>query len=1174
MTTKTSTCSASARTGWTSSRHWRPIARRLAPPGSKELEFAEQAQQLYGRFYEVGEELIATDRRILIGLETVGEHLRVIDDLLDEKLQPAAMAEGSAGSLKLRLLMDLEIDVNEMSRRFNAFLTTADESVLSESLVGDEQEFRQDLATLQSMALSQQEHIWADELERLFQEVVTAHEAIHQDKQALEAGLVEFSRIRTALDDLLDDLIQRKAVEDIQTASTAAVIRMRVFTLTASALTGGALLLLLPILTLTRHVAKTERELRESQRRFEASFNQTFQFMGLLQPDGTLLAVNDGPLQFRQLTRSQVIGFAFWDTPWWDHSEEVRDRLKQAVAEAAGGGFIRYEVEVPNAEGEMKTFDLSLKPMVDEAGQVALLIAEGRDITERREAEEALQRAHDELEERVRQRTAQLTETKERLLEETDERKRADATLLLQGQIVERMVEGVIVIRPTDGIILFCSPPFERMFGYDSGELVGQGVAVVNAAGETTPQETADTIIDSLNETGSWSGEVHNVKKDGTRFWCHAVVSTLDHPELGRVWVALHEDITKHKQAKEALRVESERNQRILAGAMDGFVTFDLDGRFCDVNEAYCAIVGYSRDDLLGMSIQDVEAQETAEETAQHVELLLKAGHDRFESRQRRNDGRMIDVEVSANLIDVGGKVQICSFIRDVTERNLVDEKLRKSEARFRRVVDSNMIGFIFWNVNGDIVDFNDVFLQMVGYTREDQRAGRLSWSEMTPPELSARDEIALREIAETGVCQPFEKEYIRKDGSRVPILIGGACLDETREGGVGYVIDITERKRAEEELLESRERFRQLAENIGEVFWLTDWAQRKLLYVSPAYETIFGRSCASLYENRGSWADHIHPDDKLRTVEAFRQKAELGQYCEEEYRINHPQRGIRWIRDRAYPLRDEAGEVYRVVGLAEDITARKRVEEQARQLHADLAHMSRLSSLGEMATGLAHELNQPLTAITNYAQGCVRRLKSNAISQDELENILSRIATQARRSGSIIQGLENLVRKSSALRFEIDVNHSIMEVADLANAEAAQHHAKARFELEPNLPAVMADQTQLQQVILNLVQNGCEAIQDTPESRRAVTVRTKKRGDRELEISVSDNGRGISESLGERLFEPFFTTKVQGIGMGLAISRSIVESHGGRLWATPNPDQGTTFYFTLPIVEGHDGDE
>ena len=518
--------------------------------------------------------------------------------------------------------------------------------------------------------------------------------------------------------------------------------------------------------------------------------------------------------------------------------------------------------------------------------------------------------------------------------------------------------------------------------------------------------------------------------------------------------------------------------------------------------------------------------------------------------------------------------------VRKRTEELLAANKsLRQSEERFALALEATSEGLWDWNIATGEMFCSPPWCKALGFDPSEVEPHIRFWNRLMHPEDMPRLTEALNAHFENKT-ELFECEVrLRtKSGEYRWILDRGKVVARDENGKplrmVGVDVDITERKRADEELLESRERFRQLAENIGEVFWLTDWAQRKLLYVSPAYETIFGRSCASLYEDRRSWADHIHPDDKVRTVEAFRQKAELGQYCEEEYRINHPQRGIRWIRDRAYPLRDEAGTVHRIVGLAEDITARKRVEEQARQLQADLAHMSRLSSMGEMASGLAHELNQPLTVITNYAQGCVRRLKSNAIGPEELGDILGRIATQAQRSSSIIRGLGNLVRKSSALRSVIDINHCIMEVADLADAEAVQYRAKARFELEPNLPPVMADQTQLQQVILNLVQNGCEAIQDTPESRRAVTVRTKQRGDRELEISVSDDGRGISESLGERVFEPFFTTKAQGIGMGLAISRSIVESHGGRLWATPNPDQGTTFYFTLPIVRGGSGDE
>ena len=233
--------------------------RRLAPPGSVESDLADQAQQLYEQFRQVGDALIATDRRILAELETAEDRLRGIDNLLDEKLQPTADPD------ELRLLMQLEINVNEMSSRFNAYLTTADEAILSESLTGDEQEFRRDLATLQSMSLSQQEQTWVEDLERLFARVVASHQVIHEDKQLLASGVEDFSHIRIALDDLLDDEIQHRAVEDIRSASAAATSRMKAFTLTAVALTAAALLLLAPILRLARQIADTEQRLRERE---------------------------------------------------------------------------------------------------------------------------------------------------------------------------------------------------------------------------------------------------------------------------------------------------------------------------------------------------------------------------------------------------------------------------------------------------------------------------------------------------------------------------------------------------------------------------------------------------------------------------------------------------------------------------------------------------------------------------------------------------------------------------------------------------------------------------------------------------------------------------------------------------------------------------------------------
>ena len=517
-------------------------------------------------------------------------------------------------------------------------------------------------------------------------------------------------------------------------------------------------------------------------------------------------------------------------------------------------------------------------------------------------------------------------------------------------------------------------------------------------------------------------------------------------------------------------------------------------------------------------------------------------------------------------------------------KRKRVEEALRESEERFRVVFESAPFGMVVVDAAGTPLQYNRAFQEMLGYS--DQELREKDVAEYTHPDDLEETRKLFAELRQGKRDRyQIEKRYVKKDGQ---IVWGNIAFTSVRDaqGDVQYLIgtvkDITERKRAEEALRESEQRYRSLtndALDISEVGLFILDAEFRIVWLNQAIERYFGLRRE----------DQIGRDkrqlirERIRSIfddpKTFSDKV-LATYDNNTYTENFEchvlpdgERKDRWLEHWSKPIRSGLYAGGRIEHYY-DITERKRAEEHARQLQADLAHMSRLSSMGEMATGLAHELNQPLTAITNYAQGCVRRLKSNAIGPEELANILGRIATQAQRSSSIIRGLGNLVRKSSAMRFEVDINHCIMEVADLANAEAAHHHAKARFELEPNLPLVMADQTQLQQVILNLVQNGCEAIEDAPKAKRAVTVRTKRRGDRELEILVSDNGRGISEPLGERLFEAFFTTKAQGIGMGLAISRSIVESHGGRLWATPNRGKGTTFHFTLPIVGGHSGDE
>ncbi|MCH8259122.1 MAG: PAS domain S-box protein, partial [Planctomycetes bacterium] len=562
------------------------------------------------------------------------------------------------------------------------------------------------------------------------------------------------------------------------------------------------------------------------------------------------------------------------------------------------------------------------------------------------------------------------------------------------------------------------------MFGYDSGELVGQGVAVVNAADETSPQETADTIIHSLNETGTWSGEVHNVKKDGDRFWCHAVVSTLDHPEFGRVWVALHEDVTEHKQAEEALRAESERNQRILAGAMDGFVTLDLNGRFCDVNAAYCAIVGYSRDELLGMSIQDVEAQETAEETAQHIEMVLKTGHDRFESKMRRNDGRLIDVEVSANLIDIGGNAQICSFIRDVTERKCAEQTLQESEKRYRNLFHQAPISLWEEDFSALATWFDELRETGVGDLREYlqdhpaavQKAARLirvvdvnegtlrlfgveSMAELLSTSLKAVEEqrgsaFSNQAFAEQLIAiwegqRRFETEFAAStpEGAHIDCLLQWVAPPQAPgKLDLSYVIiaisDITERKRAEEKLRESDARFRAIFEGAGIGMALADMDGR-LVESNATFQQMLGYDAQEL---RGMvFTDFTHPEDAAVDMALYK---ELEARKRHHYQIE--KRYIRKDGQLVYGqltvslVHGNGAKPQFAIGMVEDITAHKKAEEALRD--SEIRFRTTFESaaipmvLGDVHGGFI-ETNPAFRKLFGYSAEELAELKFNDIT-------------------------------------------------------------------------------------------------------------------------------------------------------------------------------------------------
>ena len=336
-----------------------------------------------------------------------------------------------------------------------------------------------------------------------------------------------------------------------------------------------------------------------------------------------------------------------------------------------------------------------------------------------------------------------------------------------------------------------------------------------------------------------------------------------------------------------------------------------------------------------------------------------------------------------------------------------------------------------------------------------------------------------------------------------------------------------------------------------------------QVLYVSPAYEKVRGHLCQRFYEHPTDWIEAIHPEDR-RHLKDIHARIVSGE-SSEEYRIIRPDGTIRWIWSRDFPIRDPAGHIYRIAGIAQDITERKQTEEKLRQQQAELAHIARFALGGEMASGLAHELNQPLGAIKTYTEVCLLLIGSGNLKSQPLVETMEKVVVQAQRAGEIIQRLRNLVRKAEPRRSPVNVNKLIQEVIHLIEPEARQQEVQIRLELDKALPLLFADAIQIQQVVLNLVRNAIEAMSESRTEPRVLSLRAVQTGSDTLEVTVSDTGSGLSSEEMEGLFVPFFTTKPTGMGLGLSISRSIIRAHKGRLWVTANADRGVTFHFILP---------
>jgi PAS domain S-box-containing protein len=511
--------------------------------------------------------------------------------------------------------------------------------------------------------------------------------------------------------------------------------------------------------------------------------------------------------------------------------------------------------------------------------------------------------------------------------------------------------------------------------------------------------------------------------------------------------------------------------------------------------------------------------------------------------------------------------VPIMLLAAGIQERRIGESELRESESRFRIVADAAPV--LIWMSGMDklCTFFNKPWLDFTGRTLE-QELGN-GWAEGVHPDDLERCLKVYSEAFEAR--KPFVMQYRlrRDDGIYRWVSDHGLARYDAEEkfaGYIGSIVDVTELLDKDAALRESEERMRLAADAVNLGIWEWDlnsneiWAadERRSLLGWPASGKV-------TFED---FISGVHPEDRNRVRQTIDDAVEGRKDYDSEYRLVLPDGIVRWMAARGSVHFDANGKPERVLGITIDITARKQAELDAKQRHDDLSHLSRVALIGELSASIAHEINQPLGAILSNADAAELLLESENPPLDEIRKILTDIRNDNLRASEIIRHLRLLARKRRMQIQSLDLNEVVSEVAKLMEIEAMRRSVVLRTEFTAGRTTILGDRVHLQQVLINLILNGMEAMTDTPEAERCVCLRTSTNGERRVEISVTDCGEGIAPDKLHRLFDSFFSTKESGMGLGLAIARSIVDAHQGRIFAENNLDGGATFRFELPTSD------
>ncbi len=618
----------------------------------------------------------------------------------------------------------------------------------------------------------------------------------------------------------------------------------------------------------------------------------------------------------------------------------------------------------------------------------------------------------------------------------------------------------------------------------------------------------------------------------------------------------------------------SETEQLLLEHVNDAVIAIDTGFTVLSWNRAAEQIYGWSASEVIGQSLLEIIPVLRFQGGQFHEEVLAAIyGRGRWagEVVQRHRDGHELVIDGAAQIMHTqSGRLDVIVAInRDITERKRGEAEQRLSEARNRALLAAVPDMIFRISAEGEYLDFEANDTDRL-YVPPATIIGK-NVREILPPDVADACCEAMARSLTTGQIQVAEYRLQMPDGLRdfeARMVTGGP-----REV-LSIVRDVTERKRAEEALQQSEERFRQLAENIREVFWVADARTMRRIYVSPAYEEIWGRTRESLIDDKDLLLETIHPEDRER-IRAAQERQREGDY-DEEYRIVRPDGEIRWIWARAFPIRNRQGEVYRIAGIAEDITARKHAEQERLLFERQLLETQRLESLGVLAGGIAHDFNNLMAVILGNASLALMSLPPDAAVRPALETI----KTTAQQGAELPRQMLAYTGKGPSVKEQVNLAVLVSEMERLLKASVTKN-VRLRCELAAEVPAIDADPTQLRQVVMNLTSNASEAI-GAEQGTITLAIDAVRQGAAEpsqaylgvpptageyVRLRVADTGTGMDAATRARIFDPFFTTKFIGRGVGLPAVLGIVRSNHGALAVESEPGAGTTVTVLLPAA-------